>query len=617
MKLANKYDGTNAPISSSPDGSCLFNAISLALTGAEKSSPQLRLQALLYLVRNFEQLDKMVDSPSRCSPNVMETILNCLKEGGFSSHFTIVALSNVIGRPIDVLYPSIGDLTEYSKILTKVYMPFEYLTLDPIYIMWTTLDVNPLSGQWKFNHFVPLVQRNLVETLSRCKTGIYATEAFFLSPNAVNNGAQSILKFLSPRESSLIEEIESNESPSGDSILPTNVYDQEFSPANISDSELLETNEHYDAEIAKDLLKTPPNMNQLPSKKFMSISTAYEVVCRQEVLLNQIPCGNKTDSYCLVNLNEMSQDTRGFQYYDDCGIYGTSSSNKYFFILPSMKTLKMVNGKYHSRGSKNTTKEISPQPESSRILTAYDYMTKLKFQPNFTRKIIRFESESNHNLKNVALVQYKGKFIFVYLILKGNYDMDKESGFRTKPSVLKKIKQLCVKEKTAETYIKVTNEQTLEFPRNMEQIYKVYSVYFNHTFLKARSRINGNDTEKFSMKIPDEFVKLQSMVNDPEDDYVREYSHKKGLAPTIILYKKEQIDDLEFNAKYTNDFVIGIDRTFNLGSLYVTALSYKNKRFLSSSTKDHPVKLGPVFLHKEATEEQYTYFLSSIKGKIL
>ena len=51
--------------------------------------------------------------------------------------------------------------------------------------------------------------------------------------------------------------------------------------------------------------------------------------------------------------------------------------------------------------------------------------------------------------------------------------MNVESGFRTKPAVLKQIKENCLSTKPAEMYMSTTNEENSEFPRNMEQIYKV------------------------------------------------------------------------------------------------------------------------------------------------
>ena len=45
-------------------------------------------------------------------------------------------------------------------------------------------------------------------------------------------------------------------------------------------------------------------------------------------------------------------------------------------------------------------------------------------------------------------------------------------------------------------------------------------------------------------------------------------------------------------------------------NFYVTAFVYKNHRVVKTDSNDHPVFLGPVLLHKEASFEVYHYFLS-------
>lgn len=193
---------------------------------------------------------------------------------------------------------------------------------------------------------------------------------------------------------------------------------------------------------------------------------------------------------------------------------------------------------------------------------------------------------------------FKNSFIF----LKGIYDIEKESGFRTKPQVLENIRQRVNKHTPSETQLLVTNEEKNEYPRNMEQIYKIKS-----RALQSRKSENNFD-------IPSEFIDIQKLLIDPGNKFIQEYYHRKGDAPSVLLYTDDQIDDLAYHVGYTDDLVIGIDRTFNMSSLYVTAISYKNSRLISNTTKTHPIKLGPIFLHKEATETQYSYFLSSIKG---
>jgi hypothetical protein len=51
-------------------------------------------------------------------------------------------------------------------------------------------------------------------------------------------------------------------------------------------------------------------------------------------------------------------------------------------------------------------------------------------------------------------------------------------------------------------------------------------------------------------------------------------------------------------------------------SFYVTAFVYKNHRVVKTDSNDHPVFLGPVLLHKEASFEVYHDFLSHVNARL-
>ena len=226
------------PVSSTPDGSCLFHAISIALNGSEEFSIKLRLNTLIYLIKHFDQLSALTDPASLCSPSIMDTILMCRDKDGFSSHWTLVAVSNIISRPIDVLYPPIGYLNYYSKILTRLYYLHNLSKREPIYIMWTTLNINPPSGRWDLNHFCPLLSRSIVEKKSRFGTGIYAAEAFLLNPNIDNKGSEGVLSIIHHQLSEIetTKKIMANISISGLKKIDDEVIDGESISLN-SDSD--------------------------------------------------------------------------------------------------------------------------------------------------------------------------------------------------------------------------------------------------------------------------------------------------------------------------------------------------------------------------------------------
>lgn len=54
--------------------------------------------------------------------------------------------------------------------------------------------------------------------------------------------------------------------------------------------------------------------------------------------------------------------------------------------------------------------------------------------------------------------------------------------------------------------------------------------------------------------------------------------------------------------------VLSVDRTFNLGTYFLTAINFKNKKVTFRNNSSNPVFLGSCFLHKKAREEDYNFF---------
>ena len=126
--------------------------------------------------------------------------------------------------------------------------------------------------------------------------------------------------------------------------------------------------------------------------------------------------------------------------------------------------------------------------------------------------------------------------------------------------------------------------------------------------LRALKHRNDQKNNSYSgNKVADEVLEVL-MLN--ENDFM----HTKGQIPSIILYNKEQMKDFKKCITNNDEPRVGIDRTFNLGSFYVTWFVYKNNRVVRKESNDHPIFLGPIFLHKEARFDKYHYFLSHINA---
>jgi hypothetical protein len=56
--------------------------------------------------------------------------------------------------------------------------------------------------------------------------------------------------------------------------------------------------------------------------------------------------------------------------------------------------------------------------------------------------------------------------------------------------------------------------------------------------------------------------------------------HTKGQVPSIICYTDDQMTDLKHYLHKADNPIVGVDRTFNLGSFFVTSLVYKKPQVI-------------------------------------
>ena len=82
--------------------------------------------------------------------------------------------------------------------------------------------------------------------------------------------------------------------------------------------------------------------------------------------------------------------------------------------------------------------------------------------------------------------------------------------------------------------------------------------------------------------------------------------------PSIIIYSDRQMHDMKsfcFRVpKATYRSVLGFDKTYNLGAIYVTPSIYKNPALIRCRTGDHQLFLGPIFIHGHSDFDTYSYF---------
>lgn len=192
QQYINRYmckDGT--AIKSTGDGDCLFNAISIILCGDESMSVELKYKCCLEMVSNGEKIQQHKDKAALfcVSPDYEEAVIKCAKRGGYSSAWTMIALSNITKRKIESLYPLVNGAKDVATMtLNCVFHPSSGLQdAKTMKIMWThTVPYNLLAKKnwsWTPNHFVPFIDdKNLLTTASQTtSTPLISKPATFCS----------------------------------------------------------------------------------------------------------------------------------------------------------------------------------------------------------------------------------------------------------------------------------------------------------------------------------------------------------------------------------------------------------------------------------------------------
>jgi len=74
--------------------------------------------------------------------------------------------------------------------------------------------------------------------------------------------------------------------------------------------------------------------------------------------------------------------------------------------------------------------------------------------------------------------------------------------------------------------------------------------------------------------------------------------------PSEILYTERVIHELKaFCFNGSRGSILSFDKTFNLGAIYVTVVVYKNLAVVRRKKNEHPLFIGPFYLHSHSYAE--------------
>ncbi|KAL3865803.1 hypothetical protein ACJMK2_043154 [Sinanodonta woodiana] len=95
------------------------------------------------------------------SPLFEESLMSCCNDGEYSSMWTVMSLSTIIGLPIQTLYPAMNrPLDRAPEVLTKLLSPDT--NKEPITILWSKMGPGQ-RPMWTANHFVPVFKHDTTE----------------------------------------------------------------------------------------------------------------------------------------------------------------------------------------------------------------------------------------------------------------------------------------------------------------------------------------------------------------------------------------------------------------------------------------------------------------------
>jgi hypothetical protein len=315
-------------------------------------------------------------------------------------------------------------------------------------------------------------------------------------------------------------------------------------------------------------------------------------------VVQNIPKGFKDNVYFMFdNSNNISmrQNSKHSTFADDCGSWDTHSgrTNKTDFLLMPDNTLKWTikQGEvyYYQTKSKGKKAHKAYNPQPDQVITIHRYYTSLKRDKSYNKRVNWFSNlpQQFASRNHIAIVEYTGLFPREGKP-HGNSKHTSQEYIRTDPKIIHQIKEgIDQRQSNTEIYKNMVFEDPENAPRDYHQIRNV-----KHVQKKQRKSTSfGN--------VADEIIDIFSMVN--KDTFVKEvvYTQGNNKPPSVICYTDDQLKDLQQFLKSDKVHILGVDRTFNLGAIFVTNFVYKNTKVTSKESGDHPIFVGPLFLHRD------------------
>ena len=351
--------------------------------------------------------------------------------------------------------------------------------------------------------------------------------------------------------------------------------------------------------------------------KFMDTHVLLKILTSKDEPLERIPVGVKEDQFfSFMNEDNIIRRERGesSRFWDDCGAWKSGPTNTCHILHKGLKLINLTykDGKYFERVRKceggvrrERLEELDPQPHRSNITVLHRAYCSHTQADSYKRRISWIEPTQDSTVPKISVAEYVGSFL-------GNASHGNAKGrnprdyIKMPPKKMDNIKEQVRHRKPKDVYQQhvLAEPNDIDAPRAKKQ---VENIRYNE---KKKDQQSTGKRANFA----DHIERLENMVQT--HPYVQQVIHTKDKVPMIILYTNEMLEDCKrfcASMPLAHTTPLGYDKTYGLTDLHVTAGVYKNLALVQRGTGEHPLFIGPIFIHGNSDTKTFHSFFSHLR----
>ena len=297
--------------------------------------------------QNLYENHPKINSFMLCSPVYERPCLDCTSYRGWSSIWTLLALSNVIGKNINSIYPPMnGTADRVHNTLHFVIEPDVHSDYS-LYIMWTKQSIHT-KGIWTPNHFVPVMTGKITNCSSKKKEADRSDSR--LKKQEADQDNSHLKKKSTDQSDRCLKEKDNDDNIGGEHKSEVDDEDEdaifEITPSMFSTPKteriFVRTNVEKSKAITQESIVNVQNQEfRTKIVDFMPAEKIFEkLLNKNEIIYDSIPSGLK-QNVCFVirddeNENRRARGKNG-KYADDCGVWNSKQGRVVKTVLSKMK----------------------------------------------------------------------------------------------------------------------------------------------------------------------------------------------------------------------------------------------------------------------------------------